>query len=266
MKLRLNLRAYLAAVWLVLGAGTLAGASGTGHFYFVQITDTHWGARDGLALTRRIVEAVNDLPMPIAFVVHTGDITADCITKDEVVEEGLAIMRRLKMPVHYLPGNHDILKQRARATAARYQKLFGPLSTRAEYHGVVCLFYYAEPLVGGFRVPDYDPCAWLQEQLESAGAQPVLLFLHCPPVEDFVKSRTYPGWPAREREQFVALLGRYRGIKAVVAGHFHRDELHWLGNIPLYVSSSVARFWERQPSFRLFEYRDGRLGYWTIYL
>jgi hypothetical protein len=29
---------------------------------------------------------------------------------------------------------------------------------------------------------------------------------------------------------------------------------------------SVAGYWGRQASFRLYEYRDGRVGYRTIYL
>ena len=66
--------------------------------------------------------------------------------------------------------------------------------------------------------------------------------------------------------RWARLFNEQPEIKAVVAGHLHRDELHWIGSVPIYVASSLARFWDRQPSFRLYEYRDGKLGYWTIYL
>ena len=55
-------------------------------------------------------------------------------------------------------------------------------------------------------------------------------------------------------------------VKAVIAGHFHRDEFHWLGHVPLYVSGPVANFWNRNATFRLYEYRNGQIGYRTQYL
>jgi UDP-2,3-diacylglucosamine pyrophosphatase LpxH len=55
-------------------------------------------------------------------------------------------------------------------------------------------------------------------------------------------------------------------VKAVITGHFHRDELHWVGGRPVFAAPPVAGYWGRQASFRLYEYRDGRLSYRTIYL
>ena len=49
-------------------------------FYFVQITDTHFGARGYLENIEKTVDRINDLPQDIAFVVHTGDIMNDNIT------------------------------------------------------------------------------------------------------------------------------------------------------------------------------------------
>jgi hypothetical protein len=55
-------------------------------------------------------------------------------------------------------------------------------------------------------------------------------------------------------------------VQAVITGHFHRDELHWLDGIPIFAAPPVAAYWGRQASFRLYEYRDGRLGYRAVYL
>jgi hypothetical protein len=52
----------------------------------------------------------------------------------------------------------------------------------------------------------------------------------------------------------------------VIAGHFHRDELHWVGDVPLFVCAPLAGYWGRQGSYRIYEYKDGRLGYRTQYL
>ena len=68
-------------------------------FYFVQLTDTHWGARDGVTQTRQAVEMINALPVAIEFVVVTGDVFSDSIQRDDVRENGLAAMKGLKVPV-----------------------------------------------------------------------------------------------------------------------------------------------------------------------
>lgn len=67
-------------------------------FYFVQITDTHFGDGDHAARTRKLVDQINGLPYDIACVVHTGDIFADNITDAAVREEGLGVLKRLKAP------------------------------------------------------------------------------------------------------------------------------------------------------------------------
>ncbi|MDD9302516.1 MAG: hypothetical protein HUK40_09305 [Desulfobacter sp.] len=49
-------------------------SAGHGQFYFVQITDTHLGIKENGVRTKKVVAAINQLPMEIACVVHTGDV------------------------------------------------------------------------------------------------------------------------------------------------------------------------------------------------
>lgn len=236
------------------------------HFYFVQITDTHWGARDGVALTRKAVEAINQLPYKIEFVVHTGDLFADSIEREAVLKEGRDALQGLKAPVYVVPGNHDIRAMEAKATTAAFTRSFGPVSRRADVQGVACLFFYSEPLVGGFQVPDYDPLAWLESALKQAGNKPVLLFQHTPSIGNVLGAKDPLAWVDGAREAWETAVRRHPSIKAIVAGHVHRDELHWIGDVPLFSSAPLARFWNRQPSFRVYDYWNGKLGYWTVYL
>jgi hypothetical protein len=250
-------------LWLVLAP--LAGAGVARAFYFVQITDTHFGDGDHLERTRRLVERINRLPYEIACVVHTGDIFAGNITNPDVREAGLGVLRQLKPPLHLLPGNHDILQKDVAATAAAYTRHIGALMHRAEYHGAVFIFAYTEPLAMGFAVPDYDPLRALDAALAVSNGKPVLLFHHRPAVDDYYEFAGSPAWDAAAR---AALEGRLAGydVKAVITGHFHRDELHWVGGRPVFAAPPVAGYWGRQASFRLYDYRDGRLSYRTIYL
>jgi 3',5'-cyclic AMP phosphodiesterase CpdA len=254
----------LAGVALLafLGSSTLAGSA---PLRFVQITDTHLGAADHLQRTRRIVESVNRLPFEVACVVHTGDIFADAITDERTLAEGLAVLKRLKAPLHLLPGNHDILTSNLQETLRVYTQRVGPLIDRREYRGVVFVFAYTEPLALGFEANGFDAMGELKKALEAAAGKPVLLFHHRPAVEDYYEYALYPGWGVEARRRFEGLLGGF-DVKAVITGHFHRDELHWSGAIPVFAAPPVAGFWGRQASFRLYEYREGKLAYRTIYL
>lgn len=234
-------------------------------FYFVQITDTHFGERDHLERTRKLVEQINRLPYEIICVVHTGDIFADNITDAAVRAAGLGLLRSLKAPLHLLPGNHDILQNDLAKTAAVYRRSVGPLLQAIEYHGVVFILAYTEPLALGFALEGYAPLRELEAALARADGKPILLFHHRPAVDDYYEFASSPGWSDAARADFEKLLGGH-DVKAVITGHFHRDELHWIGKRPVFASPPVAGTWGRQAGFRLYEYRGGLLSYRTIYL
>jgi 3',5'-cyclic AMP phosphodiesterase CpdA len=245
-------------------AGSANTESGV-RFYFVQITDTHFGERDQLERTRRLVDQINRLPYEIACVVHTGDIFADNLRDAGVRAAGLGALRRLKAPLHFLPGNHDILQNDPEHTAAAYTRHVGSLMHQAEYHGVVFVLAYTEPLALGFTIKGYEPLRELEAALARAADKPILLFHHRPAVDDYYEFGGSPGWSATARAAFAERLAAY-DVKAVVTGHFHRDELHWVDGRPVFAAPPVAGYWGRQACFRLYEYRDGRLGYRTICL
>ncbi len=96
--------------------------------------------------------------------------------------------------------------------------------------------------------------------------EPVVIFNHVPSVDDFYDNGTHKGWGHSENGQrWSALLNRYP-VKAVIAGHFHRDEFHWIGNVPLYVCPPLASWLGRQAAYRVYKYQDGKIEYLTQYL
>lgn len=262
--------AWLAGRRLLRAAPTVRAESGR-VLRFVQITDTHFGDTGHYDRTADIVNRINHLPFDIRCVVHTGDIFSDSILRDNVVRRGQAILKKIKPPTYYLPGNHDILRKRGettlRATAEAYGKHFGPLNHKAEHDGVLFLFAYTEPLAKGFDLPGCDTLEWLEKELQTAGDKPVLLFHHRPSCEDFYNNKVHPGWPTKIRNRWVELVGS-ANVRGVITGHFHRDEYHWLGHVPLFVAGPVAGFWGRQGTYRVWQYDHGtgRLTYNTEYL
>lgn len=265
------MRSWLVVVLLLVTGSAPAGASKTAvgsgeiHFYFVQITDTHWGAKDGLAMTRSAVAMINRLPVPVEFVAVTGDLFADSIRKEEVVQEGVEALKGLKVPVHCIPGNHDVVAGDYARTRAIFEKHFGPIQSKQVAKGVVCLFLCTELSDEEKRSAWSVARADIGKMLGEA-TNPALIFMHRPPVVDLLggddKSRN---WGEATDPRWLRLFDKYPAIKGVFAGHFHRDEMIWIGNVPVYVAPALARFWDRQPAFRLYEYKDGRINYWTLY-
>jgi predicted phosphodiesterase len=182
-----------------------------------------------------------------------------------IINVALSVMKTLPAPIHYVPGNHDILPDKLTATVASYEKNFGPLLSKAECHGVLFLFVYTEPLRKSIPLKGYEPLKWLESTLTEAGDQPVVICTHAASVEDFYGNALHRGWRKEEKARWERLIGSHN-VKAVITGHFHRDELHWIGDVPMFVCPPVAGYWERQAVFRIYEYRDGKIGYRTVYM
>lgn len=259
----------LLAVVILIASAWLPAAAETGdvRFFFVQITDTHWGVRDHLSVTRAAVARVNELPVDVEFVVHTGDVLADKIGDERTVKEGLEAMKALKAPVYYVPGNHDITPNDSERTAGLFRQYFGAVNGRIEVKGVLCLFVCTETIGVDTRSPGHAQREWVEDQLKGWKGRPTLLFMHKPPIQDLVSGASREDWMKDGyHPRWGRLFEEHPGILAIFAGHLHRDEMRRIGNVPIFVASALAGFWDRQPSFRLYEYRNGNFQYWTYYL
>ena len=265
----MNRSIRLATCLALLSAAVAPALSADDTFHFVQITDLHIaGGTDHVQRASRAIAAINALPVPVEFVLVTGDLVNNNLNDSNVVSRVTNLFHQIHAPVHVVPGNHDTLMKRWTETTNAYVGAFGPLNTRFTCHGVIFLTLCDETLHDQQTAaahPDCDPLGWLEQQLEAAGSLPVIVVNHRPCVEDFHNNEFHPGWSQPIRQRWVALLNRYH-VQAEITGHFHRDELHWLGNVPLYVAAPLAGYYGRQASFRIYTWQDGHLSYRTVYL
>jgi len=250
---------------MTLLPGSSSAQVETPDLYFVQITDTHFDEHGSKEKIEKIIIAVNKLPMKIECVIHTGDITQEKLDVDSTVTNAISLFNHFKMPIHFLPGNHDILGKTYESTKQSFINNFGGLITYKEYEGIVFLLVYSEPLAQSFSDSSHNPLLELAEGLKQAKGKPVLVFHHTPSVGDFYRNKMHQGWKKEFKDEWVKLLNQYN-VKAVIAGHFHRDEHHWLENVPLYVSSSISSYWGRQATYRIYHYKDGKISYRTQYI
>ncbi len=223
------------------------------HFSFAQVTDIHVGDLDGEQRLQQVVTELGALSLPIACVVVTGDLAETEASQDTAK----SLLAGLRVPVHVLPGNHDIYDE---ASARSFVTRWGALSTTAEYQGVFFAFVYDQPVAG----LGYDPFDWMEQAFVQAGDKPMVVFHHQPPVDDFYGNAIHPGWPEDKRARWTELLARHR-VLADVTGHYHRDEQHFLGTVPLFVSAPVSGRFGRQGSFRIYELDGERISYRSVY-
>src|SRR5207245_9328334 len=111
-------------------------------FYFVQLSDTHWGFNgpninpDSQGTLKTAVAAVNGLDEQPDFVVFTGDLTQTTddrkIRRDRMAEFRDIVSQLKVKTVRFMPGEHDASLDRGEA----YYEFFGDLHYTFDHNGV----------------------------------------------------------------------------------------------------------------------------------
>jgi 3',5'-cyclic AMP phosphodiesterase CpdA len=251
MTSRLDRRALLAgaltAPWLVHPAGRRADAAETSdecRFFFVVAADPQlfWGPKE---LWEKTIEHVNRLKP--AFLVVCGDLVQET-GNDEQAEAYLEVAGKLdaSIPLHNLPGNHDVYNQPTPQSLAWYEKHFGKPWYSFTHAG--CLFLALESDV--LNRPDGAPgmaeqqMAWLRKTLEAASENRfdhVIVFKHyslC--LERVDEPDAYFNVPGPRRKELLGLFHKH-GVTAVFSGHYHRNAYVKDGDLELITTSSCGK-------------------------
>jgi calcineurin-like phosphoesterase family protein len=251
MALNINRRDFLK----LAGIGGVAFASGLGcsaarggfagdmsdneDFYFVQLSDTHWGfsgaeANPDAAVTLpKAVAAVNGLSTQPDFIVFTGDLTH---TTDDPKErrrrlgEFKEIVSQLKVKnVRFMPGEHDGSLDQSKA----FQEFFGATHYTFDYKGVhfIVLDNVSDPRA---RLGDAQ-LQWLSDDLSKQNPNSkVVVFTHRPLFD------LYPqwDWTTADGAQAVKILLQHPHV-AVFYGHIHQENHHMTGHIAHHSAKSL---------------------------
>ncbi|MBR1609181.1 MAG: metallophosphoesterase, partial [Kiritimatiellae bacterium] len=255
----------------------VAAAAQAEAFRFVQISDTHHGRPLHQYRYRKAIEEINALPFPVECVVHTGDIVSNGFKSPEVAGAASNMLALVEAPTICCPGNHDLVFKYSDPTnrflrcAAVYKRFFGPLAQVHETSNAVFVAICTESLRldAAPQIPGFDPLAWLDETLSARAGKPAFVCTHVPDCDDYFRGVFEPGWENSENlAAWRAVLAHHPDVKAVLAGHFHRNAYaeHGDGGPPTVVASCFAGFWGRQASYRVFTYEDGRLSWQDAYI
>lgn len=207
-------------------------------FYFVQMSDSHWGYKgpenpDSAVTLRKAVDAVNALQTPPDFIVFTGDLTH---TTDDPVErrrrmaEFKSIVSDLKVhSVRFMPGEHDASLDRG----AAFKEHFGDTFYTFDHKGVhfIALDNVSD---SGARIGD-EQLAWLSADLARRDkATPIVVFTHRP-LFDLVPKWD---WATRDGAQAIDALMPYSNV-TVFYGHIHQEHHHMTGHIAHHSARSL---------------------------
>jgi 3',5'-cyclic AMP phosphodiesterase CpdA len=236
--MEIDRRAFLklASVGSVVFASGLdltsrGSASGGNDFFFLQLSDTHWGFTgqavnpDSERTLKKAVAAVNGVNDQPDFIMFTGDLTH--VTDDDKERRTrLAGFRDIAgglktKNVRYMPGEHDAGLDGGEA----YREFFGETRYTFDHKGIhfIVLDNVSDPSssIGPNQLE------WLKADLEKRDKDaPIVVFTHRPLFD------LYPDWDwyTRDEDKAMDLLTPHQNV-TVFYGHIHQENLHQTGRI-----------------------------------
>ena len=239
MRQRFDRRDFLKLAGLggVVFASALRGAQGAtanggnnADFYFVQLSDSHWGFQgppnpDAKGTLKKAIAAVNSLEERPDFIVFTGDLTH---TTDDPKErrrrltEFRDIVSALQVrDIHFMPGEHDASLDNGEA----FQEFFGPTRYTFDHKGVhfIALDNVSDPRA---QLGD-EQLQWLAADLKRQPKDANIVVLTHRPLFDL-----YPqwDWATRDGAKAIDLLMPMDNV-TVFYGHIHQEHHRMTGHI-----------------------------------
>ena len=233
--------AALGGVVLASGLPGFAANAASQDFYFVQLSDLHWGFADPKvnpdtkASLEKAIAAINAANPQPDFIVFTGDLTH--MTKDpqerrKRMTEVKAMLGGLSTQTHItLAGEHDAGGDRG----AAFQEVFGALQQSFDHKGFhfIALDNASDPK-GALGA---EQLAWLAADLKTQSVETPIVVLAHRPLFDLKREWD---WFTPDGAAATALLQPFRNV-TVFYGHVHQEITHRDGNL-LHVSARSAMY------------------------
>ena len=207
-------------------------------FYFVQLSDTHWGFSgppnpDAANTLKKAVAAVNALPLQPDFIIFTGDLTHttdDPKERRKRMSEFRDIAGGLNVKtVRFIPGEHDAALDNGTA----FREYFGPTHYAFDHKGVhfIALDNVSDP---GARIGE-EQLAWLKHDLDQQKKDArIVVFTHRP-LFDLVPKWD---WATRDGDKTISMFMPYSNV-TVFYGHIHQEHHHQTEHIAHHAAKSL---------------------------
>jgi hypothetical protein len=220
-------------------AATGAVAARRPEFFFLQLSDTHWGFQgppnpQADVTLEHAVATINAVEMRPDFVVFTGDLTHttdDGAVRRERMKRFRDIVSKLRVDhVRFLPGEHDAAPDRGEA----YREAFGEPTYAFDHKGVHFVALDNVSLPGG-ALGDAQ-LAWLEADLARLPPDvPLVVLAHRPLFPLFPEWE----WATRDGARAIDVLAR-REAATVFYGHIHQEHHTTTGRVAHHAARSLV--------------------------
>ena len=232
-------------------------------FSFVVVADTHVNEAEDTSTSpfetnhlanpraRHVFAEIAAMRPPPSFVVHLGDIVhpvPSLPTFHDAVGNFKAIASQLPVPLHVVPGNHDVgdktvdwmpAEQVCDDYLATYRNAFGADFHAFDENGVRFVMLNSLLLNSGLS-DEARQRAWLEERIDSAGDLRVFIFMHYPPyIHRPDEAGNYDNVDEPARAWLLAQIAK-PAVEAVFAGHVHNFWYDRAGEAEMYLLPSTA--------------------------
>lgn len=208
-------------------------------FFFVQLSDTHWGFNDPKinpdyqGTLKKAIAYVNSLEPQPDFIVFTGDLTHttdDPKERRKRMAEFRDIIGELKVKnIKLLPGEHDASLDNGEA----FKEFFGKTHYSFDHKGVhfIAIDNVSDPTssIGDAQLQ------WLAETLKPLDKESQIVILTHRPLFDLLPKWD---WATRDGAKAIELLMPYKNVM-VLYGHIHQENMHVSGHIPSYAAKGL---------------------------
>jgi hypothetical protein len=230
---------------VVMASGLPGVARGKGKssaakdFFFLQLSDTHWGFKgppnpEADMTLKKTIATINSVGARPDFIVFTGDLTQtteDVAVRKKRMGEFKGIISGLNVKdIRLMPGEHDASLDQG----AAYKEFFGPTHYSFDHKGIhfVVLDNVSDPTaaVGNEQID------WLSADLKKVSKDaPIVVFTHRPIFD------LYPqwDWATKDGSKVVDVLMPYKHV-TVFYGHIHQENHHKTEHIEHHAARSLV--------------------------
>lgn len=224
-------------------------------YFFIQLTDPQFGMFENNAsfeketdLYEKAVAAINKLNPD--FVVITGDFVHNS-NSDLQISEFKRITSKInhRIPVYYVPGNHDIGQTPDGQSLRKYKKNYGSDRFSFNHKGSKFIGFNTGFIKAKQIKPEQKQFKWLNKKLQKQGkVEHSILFCHYPFFNKSVdEPEAYSNIGPEYREKYLTLF-EANGVDAVFSGHYHNNALNKYGGVQLITTSAVGKPLDKAPS------------------
>ncbi len=255
--MRMRWASFIVTVGLVLIS--LSASFAAESWSFVQVCDPQIV---GSAEAERFSTAINQI--------NASDAKLMLVCGDLVNEAGnpqqtallKSCLKRAKVPVRLVPGNHDVGQAADEPLCKKYRKEFGKDYYTFKRNGTLFIALNSSLLQPSDSAEAQRQWKWLERKLarKLSGSkrdrfEHVVIFMHHPPFIQFRNEEdSYGNLALASRTRLLDLAEKYK-VSAILTGHAHQNIVRDCGGMLLVTTSATS-----------FVAENDKLGYriWTV--